>query len=164
MFFFFCVDYLAHPTSSTTFDSKHRAWSQISVFGAEIMKVAYGIEVQESNDPYILIAGESLLVAHEAGIEGAFWVDLFPVFEYVPSGFPGAEFQKKAAYPFPLCEGTICRSFSFFFEISILEKIGNATPSVATSLIGRLPDENDPHRPMEENIAKNVTAMAYVGP
>ena len=46
----------------------------------------------------------------------------------------------------------------------ILEKFKNATPSVATSLIGRLPDEKDPQRPMEENIAKNVTAMAYVGP
>ena len=33
----------------------------------------------------------------EAGVTGAFWVNLFPILKYVPSWFPGASFQKKAA-------------------------------------------------------------------
>ena len=33
----------------------------------------------------------------QAGIPGSFWVDLFPILKYVPSWFPGAGFQKKAA-------------------------------------------------------------------
>ena len=42
----------------------------------------------------------------------------------------------------------------------ILQKNGKATPSVAASLIERLPD--DPQR-SEEMIAKNVVFIAYAG-
>ena len=44
-----------------------------------------------------------------------------------------------------------------------LQKNGNATPSIAESLIQRLPDEGDPQRPMEERVAQNVAALAFVG-
>ena len=45
----------------------------------------------------------------------------------------------------------------------ILQEFGRALPSVAATLIEQLPDENDPQRPMEENIAQNVAAVAYMG-
>ena len=35
--------------------------------------------------------------ASQAGVPGAFWVDFFPILQYVPSWFPGAGFQRKAA-------------------------------------------------------------------
>jgi hypothetical protein len=69
-----------------------------SSFAATIMKIGYGITVQESDDPYISIAEEALSGVAKAGIPGAFWVDLFPILKYVPSWFPGAGFQKKAAH------------------------------------------------------------------
>ena len=50
-----------------------------------------------------------------------------------------------------------------FCSRAILQKNGTATPSVAASLIEHLPDEDDPERPMEERIAKNVAFVAYVG-
>ena len=68
-----------------------------SAFAATIMKIGYRIAVQESDDPYISIAEEVLKGVADAGISGAFWVDLFPILKYVPSWFPGAGFQKKAA-------------------------------------------------------------------
>jgi hypothetical protein len=68
-----------------------------STFAATIMKIGYGIAVQESDDPYISIAEEAMGGIVEAGIPGTFWVDLFPILKYVPSWFPGAGFQKKAA-------------------------------------------------------------------
>ena len=61
------------------------------------MKIGYGIAVQESNDPYISIAEEVMSGVSEAGIPGAFLVDLIPILKYVPSWFPGAGFHKKAA-------------------------------------------------------------------
>ena len=67
-----------------------------STFAGTIMKIGYGIAVQESDDPYISIAEEVVNGATEAGIPGAFWVDFFPILKYVPSWFPGASFQKKA--------------------------------------------------------------------
>ena len=68
-----------------------------STFAATMMKIGYGIAVQESEDPYISIAEELLSGIAEVGISGSFLVDLFPILKYVPSWFPGAGFQKKAA-------------------------------------------------------------------
>jgi hypothetical protein len=62
------------------------------------MDIAYGIKIQESGDSYISIAEEVLDAGNEAAIPGAFWVDFFPILAYVPSWFPGAGFQKKAAH------------------------------------------------------------------
>jgi hypothetical protein len=45
----------------------------------------------------------------------------------------------------------------------ILQEIGRAAPSVAATLIERLPDEGDPQRAMEEKIAQNVATTAYLG-
>ena len=45
----------------------------------------------------------------------------------------------------------------------ILQKIGRAAPSIASTLIERLPDENDPQRLLEEKIAKDVAVLAYIG-
>ena len=56
-----------------------------STFAATIMKIGYGIAVQESNDPYISIAEKALTSVAEAGIPGAFWVDFLPILKYVPS-------------------------------------------------------------------------------
>lgn len=61
------------------------------------MSVAYGITVKESADPYISNAEEALMGLAEAGIPGSFLVDLIPALLYVPSWFPGAGFQGKAA-------------------------------------------------------------------
>ena len=68
-----------------------------STFAATAMNIGYGIVVQEFDDPYISIAEEVVRGVAEAGIPGTFWVDLFPILKYVPSWFPGAGFQKKAA-------------------------------------------------------------------
>ena len=68
-----------------------------STFNATIMKIGYGIAVRETNDPYISVAEEVLDGLSRAGVPGAFWVDLVPILKYVPSWFPGASFQKKAA-------------------------------------------------------------------
>ena len=62
------------------------------------MDIEYGIKVQESGDPYISVAEEAISGLVEASIPGTFLVDLFPILEYVPSWFPGAGFQRKAAH------------------------------------------------------------------
>ena len=71
---------------------------ELSLFGAIFMKISYGIDVQDSDDPHILLTEEAMKGISEASIPGAFWVDFFPILKYVPSWFPGAGFQKKAAH------------------------------------------------------------------
>ena len=68
-----------------------------STIAATVMKISYGIAIQESEDPYISMAEEAFNGVAEAGIPGAFWVDTFPILKHVPSWIPGAGFQKKAA-------------------------------------------------------------------
>ena len=91
------------------------------------MKIVYGIDVQESDDPYITMAEEVLNGLAEAGIPGSFWVDMFPLLKYVPSWFPGAGFQKKAAHwreatnlmagnPFRHVQEQLVRFFFFFWR------------------------------------------------
>ncbi|KAF9008611.1 putative CyP450 monooxygenase [Hymenopellis radicata] len=67
------------------------------LFAAIIMDVTYGIKVDSVNDPYILAAQSLFDAIATAGTPGAFWVDAIPALKYVPSWFPGAGFQKKAA-------------------------------------------------------------------
>ena len=44
-----------------------------------------------------------------------------------------------------------------------LQKNGKAVPSIAASFIERLPDEDDPQRPMKEKLAQEVAASIYAG-
>ena len=48
----------------------------------------------------------------------------------------------------------------------VLQKIGRAAPSVAATLIERLPvndEDDDLQRPMEEKIAQDVAIIVYIG-
>lgn len=62
------------------------------------MNISYGLTVLEYDDPYITNAEESLRGLSEAGVPGAFLVDLLPILKHVPAWFPGAGFKRKAAH------------------------------------------------------------------
>jgi hypothetical protein len=145
-----------------------------------VMNIAYGIDVQEFDDPYLSLAEEALNGLNQAAILGTFWVDLFPLLKYVPNWFPGAGFQKKAAHwrkvnatlaekPFRYVEEQLVGE-PFFFEslmsfvhAIILQKNGEAAPCLAATLIDRLPHKDDPNRPMEERLAKELGVEVYIG-
>ncbi|KAF9044254.1 cytochrome P450 [Panaeolus papilionaceus] len=130
-------------------------------FAATIMRVAYGITVKESGDPYITNAEQALYGLAEAGIPGSFLVDLIPALKYIPEWFPGATFQKKATRWRNINKDVALKPFEHVKEQM---KAGVAVPeSVASYLIERLPDENHPLRKEEEKIAQDTAAVAYVG-
>ena len=89
---------------------------ETSLFAATIMRVTYGIDIQESDDPYISLAEESFNGFAEATIPGAFWVDFFPILKHIPSWFPGAGFQKKAAHWRDVNASVIERPFRYVEE------------------------------------------------
>jgi hypothetical protein len=95
------------------------------------MDIAYGIEVQESGDPYVSLAEEVMIGGIEASIPGAFWVDLFPVLAYVPSWFPGAGFKKKAAHWRKLNETLVEKPFHYVQE----QLVGKPFPRMTTLFI-----------------------------
>ncbi|KAJ7454672.1 cytochrome P450 [Mycena latifolia] len=67
------------------------------VFGAIMINMAYGLDIQPHNDPYITSAHVALRVLSGAALPGRFLVDVIPALKYVPPWFPGAEFKRKAA-------------------------------------------------------------------
>ncbi|RXW15360.1 hypothetical protein EST38_g10496 [Candolleomyces aberdarensis] len=64
--------------------------------GETILSIAYGIPIQDENDPYLEISRVGLQTLTTAIMPGAFLVDLFPLLKYVPAWFPGASFKRKA--------------------------------------------------------------------
>ncbi|KAF9045251.1 cytochrome P450 [Panaeolus papilionaceus] len=64
--------------------------------GGIALSLAYGLQIQPSNDPYIELAEKASASFLEAAVPGAFLVDVFPIFQYIPGWVPGARFQSKA--------------------------------------------------------------------
>ncbi|KAF9529927.1 cytochrome P450 [Crepidotus variabilis] len=67
-----------------------------SMAGQTILSIAYGIEMQKNNDPYIADAHRAIKPVSLAAVPGAFLVDTFPALKYVPDWAPGAGFKAKA--------------------------------------------------------------------
>jgi hypothetical protein len=61
-----------------------------------ILSVAYGIQIQPENDPYVDLAERVLKILERAATPGSYLVDTIPALKYVPEWFPGAGFQRQA--------------------------------------------------------------------
>ncbi|KAH9478040.1 Cytochrome P450 monooxygenase 98 [Psilocybe cubensis] len=64
--------------------------------GSMALTLAYGLDIQEKNDPYLRVSEAAVKSIGEVAIPGAFLVDMIPALKYVPEFFPGAGFKKKA--------------------------------------------------------------------
>ncbi|KXN89170.1 O-methylsterigmatocystin oxidoreductase [Leucoagaricus sp. SymC.cos] len=130
-------------------------------FTTTIMKIAYGITITDEDESgYAKTAEIALASLAAVGNPGSFLVDLFPLMKHIPEWLPGAGFQKKASY---------WRYISNLFangpwnEVKGQLKEGTAQPSMATTLLEKLPDENSPERADEEVTARNACAVSFAG-
>ncbi|KAI0094959.1 cytochrome P450 [Irpex rosettiformis] len=64
--------------------------------GAAILKIAYGIEIQPENDPFLYTAERATEAISATTNAGSYLVDVLPFLKYVPAWFPGAGFQREA--------------------------------------------------------------------
>lgn len=67
-----------------------------STFAGSIIKVAYGIQVEENNDRYISLM-EKITEGLQAFNPGRYMVQFLPILHYVPAWVPGAGFQRDFA-------------------------------------------------------------------
>ncbi|KAG6908817.1 hypothetical protein DXG01_003170 [Tephrocybe rancida] len=81
--------FLDAPDSDLMENLRHMA-------GDTIMAVAYGIDVQPIDDPYVAIAARGVFPLLAAAVPGAFLVDSIPILKYVPDWMPFADFKRKA--------------------------------------------------------------------
>ncbi|KAF8874751.1 cytochrome P450 [Infundibulicybe gibba] len=129
-------------------------------FAATIMKITYGINIEEENDPYVETAEDALDAMVKAGVPGAFLVDFIPILKYVPAWMPGAGFKRKAAHWRNLSYEMVEKPWSF---VKSQHSKGMASPSVATALIDALPPVGDVRREEEEICARGTAVIAYAG-
>ncbi|KAF8874410.1 putative CyP450 monooxygenase [Infundibulicybe gibba] len=129
------------------------------LFASVLMKLAYGIPISDSNDPYITIAEECLSSLTIASVPGTFLVDLLPILKYVPAWMPGAGFQKKAAYWKKLNRRM---AHDPFHAVKKALNQGTAAPSISASILESLPDD-EPRRAQDEEDAKNCIGVAFLG-
>ncbi len=68
-----------------------------SVLAATLLKVVYGIDVEDENHEIIRMIDVALEGPAQAFVPGKYLVDVFPLLQYVPEWLPGANFQKMFA-------------------------------------------------------------------
>ena len=67
-----------------------------SAIGGMTLSLAYGLQIQQTNDPFINLAETAAKSISAVASFGTFLVDVIPILKYVPEFVPGAGFQKKA--------------------------------------------------------------------
>ncbi|RXW24976.1 hypothetical protein EST38_g887 [Candolleomyces aberdarensis] len=131
------------------------------LFGTAIMRTAYGFDDIGQNQSLIHNVEKLILELTEALVPGRFLVNYFPILRYVPSWFPGAGFQKQFKEMAQLNVKTRYPPFEEAKRDVEDGRKGNY-PSMASSLIDRLPEADDSNRADLEAIARNVCAVAYM--
>ncbi|KAF9446023.1 cytochrome P450 [Macrolepiota fuliginosa MF-IS2] len=66
------------------------------VIGGILISLAYGMDTQPTEDPWIELAEEAMCASAAAAVPGKYFVDLFPSLKHVPEWFPGAGFKRQA--------------------------------------------------------------------
>ena len=85
------VDRVASPISPVA-DAARR------LFGSTILRIAYGIEVDNpGNERYLTLVEEGISVFNAVLVPGAFMVETFPFLRYFPAWFPGARYKHNVA-------------------------------------------------------------------
>ncbi|KAJ6548207.1 cytochrome P450, partial [Mycena vulgaris] len=127
--------------------------------GALIMDVTYGIDVHSTEYPYIDVAKQAMHGAATASLTGRFLVDTIPALKYVPSWFPGEDFQRQAKQwkkvTRELLEGP-------FAQAKRNIATGSAAPSFISLCLGALDGTmNEENGKQSETVIKAVVTNMY---
>ncbi|KAF7299789.1 hypothetical protein HMN09_00984900 [Mycena chlorophos] len=132
--------------------------------GGLMMDIAYGLKVQETNDPYIKMVTEAMHGLSVASAPGAFLVDTIPALKYVPSWMPGAGFKRRAAEWKKAAHGVLKLPFADTLR-TIAQ--GTASPSFVLASLeaydSKYEKEDATARAEIESIIRNTTANIYAG-
>ena len=66
-----------------------------SAISSSILKIIYGIDVVEKDDPHISEVDAALEGLSLGLVPGKYWVEFLPFLRHVPAWVPGAGFQKQ---------------------------------------------------------------------
>lgn len=69
-----------------------------SMVGGSTISLTYGLDIKDTNDPFVDLANRGIQSIAQAAAPGAFLVDLISWLKYVPEWVPGAGFKKTARF------------------------------------------------------------------
>ncbi|KAI0357864.1 CyP450 monooxygenase [Trametes cingulata] len=131
-------------------------------FGAGIVRIAYGIDIDKEDIPYLEIATETMATFGKIFVPGKWLVETFPILRFLPSWLPGAHFKRQAQAWYPVVQRL--RDVPYNAVLKFMRE-GTAPPSILNALLERTSAlEGDASALAEElQIAKDIPATAYGG-
>ncbi|TBU45543.1 cytochrome P450 [Dichomitus squalens] len=126
------------------------------VFAATMLKVAYGIDIDDGDHEIVRVIDEGVEGTAQAFAPGKFLVDHVPWLEHVPAWFPGAGFQRQFATW--RAAQTLVKDVPFMQRRTIDE---HTTSSYATVVDQLLKKRNHVNPEYWEELVKSVAAVVY---
>ncbi|KAJ7658590.1 cytochrome P450 [Mycena rosella] len=123
-----------------------------------IMDVTYGIDASIPGDPYTNLAKEAMHGLSVASLPGRFLVDTIPALKYVPSWFPGADFQRQAKKWRKATRDLLEMPFAHAKRDIAL---GSASPSFTSRSLAALEASPNNKKREHENVIKGTAANMY---
>ncbi|KAF9464583.1 cytochrome P450 [Collybia nuda] len=138
--------------------NKSEDWTEHSrkFTGAIVLRLAYGYQTKnDDDDALVKLVNDAMDQFSETVTSGAFLVDIFPLLQYVPEWFPGAEWKRKASR----YRNTLREMLNVPYDWA-KEQIasGAARPCFVSSLLG-----GEKRTAKEEHILKWAAAGIYSG-
>ena len=140
------------------------------------MSMTYGIQIKDTNDPFINLAEVAVKSGSEAAVPGAFLVDVIPILKHVPEFVPGAGFQKQARIWRKLQEDFRGRPYVAAIDAMVLYRCifhfnfnfanssqtsGRARPSFTSMALGNLDETRNANHQRE--VIQDTAAMVFSG-
>ncbi|KAI0683656.1 cytochrome P450 [Cerioporus squamosus] len=130
------------------------------LFGALIIRVAYGIDVDKTDVDYLGIAEEAMHNFSMAFQPGKHLVESFPILRFLPSFFPGAQFKRDAVEGYPIVRQM--RDAPWAASKAAMRE-GRLLPSMASGLLGRISQLEGELAVEEEEYSQDALAAAFGG-
>ena len=135
-----------------------------SFFGSSIMRISYGIEVDEEATDYIKMAEDTLAIFSYVFVPGKFLVETFPILRFVPAWMPGAKFKRDGKEWVKTVYKLVEHPWQQTMDVM---KDGSKTvpPSMASGLIESILHAglSGQEKADAEEVGRNATAAAYAG-
>ncbi|OSD01451.1 cytochrome P450 [Trametes coccinea BRFM310] len=130
------------------------------LFGATILRIAYGLEIADHNDKFIRIAEKGADIYIKISVPGRYLVETFPILRHLPAWFPGATFKREAAEWKP---DVLALRNAAFDNVKREMAQGIARPSIAASLLENASEEKASEGKIsQEDLYRNITGIAYL--
>ncbi|KAJ3509589.1 hypothetical protein NLJ89_g5143 [Agrocybe chaxingu] len=124
--------------------------------GAIVLRITYGYEIQEDQDPFLALAHETTEDFSIGSSPGGFLVNILPVLRYIPKWLPGGGYKKTGAIWANTMNEMVNRPYEWVKEQLML---GTAELSVVSRILDSEPNPT----PTREHDIKWLSSSMYAG-